>query len=229
MTHATRVLRLRPDDEIVAVDGRGGWYRVRLDYTDRRNASGQILERRRDVGEPSYHLTLAVGLTKQRARFEMLLEKAAELGVGEIVPLITERTERETVRLDRLESKLVAAMKQCGRCRLIGLREPVPFGTFLGEAKADLSLCCHEAADQENHIMGILRKLPIPERIAGLIGPEGGFSQREILEAAEHDFAIVSLAPRRLRTETAAIAVAAAISLTYDSSNTRGTLDEGSE
>ncbi len=214
--HAARVLRAREGDEVVVVDGEGGWYRVRLDHVDRRSAGGWILDRRREVGEPSYHLTLAVGLLKQRARFELLLEKAAELGVSELVPIITAHTERETVRPNRLRGKLIAAMKQCGRSRLVRLREPVAFSDYLDEARADLKLCCHEAMRASKGLVDALRAAAEPSSTSVLIGPEGGFSEEEVEQARSKGWKVVSLGPRRLRTETAAIAAAAAITLTYD-------------
>ena len=92
--HAARVLRVRPGDEIVVVDGVGGWYRVRLDHADRRQVAGAVVERRREVGEPAYHLSVGLAVLKSRSRYETFLEKAAELGVQDVAPLLTERTER---------------------------------------------------------------------------------------------------------------------------------------
>ncbi len=99
--HAVRVLRHRPGDEVIVVDGAGGWYRLCLEQVDRHGVWGRVLETRRDVGEPPYHLTVGLALLKQTARFETFLEKAVELGVSAIVPLLTARTERTHFRLER--------------------------------------------------------------------------------------------------------------------------------
>lgn len=215
--HASKVLRAVSGDVVVVVDGEGGWYRVQLDHVDRSVASGHVIERRREVGEMGYDLTLAVGIIKQRARFEVLLEKAAELGVSAVVPLRTDRTEKDHIRHKRLENKLVAAMKQCGRSRMVTLKEPVTFEEYLMEDAPQLALCCHEAAKPEDHLLGMLRTADLPSEIGILVGPEGGFSQSEIERAKERGWRIISLGPRRLRSETAAIAAAAGVSLVYNS------------
>lgn len=214
--HASKVLRAVSGDVVVVVDGEGGWYRVQLDHVDRSVAAGHVIERRSEVGETGYDLTIAVGIIKQRARFEVLLEKAAELGASAVVPLITDRTEKDHIRHGRLESKLVAAMKQCGRSRLVKLRKPMAYEEYLMEAAPDLALCCHEAARPEDHLLRVLRTADLRPEVALLVGPEGGLSEDEIDRAGERGWRIVSLGPRRLRTETAAIAAAAGVSLAYD-------------
>lgn len=226
--HALKVLRASAGDEIVVVDGVGGWYRVVLDQVAGDTAAGHIVERRHDIGEAPYELTLGFGLIKQRARMEILLEKAVELGVSCAVPLITERTEKDSVRERRLEKVLIAAMKQCGRSRQMFLGDVEPLDVFLTRESFDLALCCHEALQGDARLIDALKKdLPrrvgveeAPSRpsIVALIGPEGGFSPQEIERAAAAGYRLVSLGDRRLRAETAAITVAAAISLVYDHS-----------
>lgn len=214
--HASKVLRAAAGDDITVVDGVGGWYRVRLDHVDRRTAVGHVVERRREVGEPSYHVTIAMGVVKNRARFETFLEKAAELGVAAVVPLVTDRTEREAIRLDRSESKLIAAMKQCGRSRLVQLSEPTGLDEFLSSSEHELGFCFHESAPAERHIARILNASNRKPRIAVMVGPEGGFSDAEVERARSRGWEIASLGPRRLRAETAAIAAAAAVSFAFE-------------
>lgn len=131
------------------------------------------------------------------------------------MPLRTGRTEKDHIRHNRLENKLIAAMKQCGRSRLVKLKAPVSFEEYLGETAPELALCCHEAAKPEDHLLGVLSVVDLPTEVALLIGPEGGFSDDEIERARERAWRIVSLGPRRLRSETAAIAAAAGVSLVY--------------
>lgn len=214
--HASRVLRLGADDELIAVDGEGGWYRVRIEHVDRKVVVGCVVERRREVGEPAYELTLAVAILKQRARWETLVEKAAELGVRSIVPLVTERTERDSIRQERVESKLVAAMKQCGRSRIVHIDAPVSFEQYISTASVDLGLCCHESADPSEHILRVLLDAGAARRVGVLIGPEGGFTDGELDAARGRGWRVVSLAPRRLRAETAAVAAAAAVGFVND-------------
>ncbi len=218
--HATRVLRAAVGDEIIVVDGAAGWYRVEIDHIDRRSVSGHIVERRSNVGEPPYDLVLAFGLIKHRGRFETLLEKAVELGVSELVPLVTERTERERIREERSEGILIAAMKQCGRSRLPRLAEPQPLAEFLTTAAARrpgyLQVICHESATEEDALLPLLTAGNVVRSIVAAVGPEGGFSQGELHSASAAGFKIVSLGSRRLRSETAGIAVATAVMLAHD-------------
>ena len=214
--HATKVLRAAVGDEIIVVDGAGGWYRVAIDHIDRSSVEGHVVERRLDVGEPPYELVLGFGLIKNRGRMEMLLEKSVELGASVLAPLVTSRTERERIRGERSEGKLISAMKQCGRSRLPELLEPVPLDGFLKEhsdaaTADDLLLICHEAASADQHLLAAVGANPAPRRIVVVVGPEGGFSDEEVARAAEAGFEVVSLGGRRLRAETAGIAAAAAL------------------
>lgn len=214
--HVARVLRQQPGDELVVVDGEGGWYHVRLEHVDRRQVVGRIVEVRRDVGEPSYFLSIGMALLKNRSRFETFLEKAVEFGVGQVMPLITERTEREHFKETRAHNILVAAMKQSQRSRLVELAEPVAFGAGLSESGYDLSLLCHEATDRDRHILDALAALPgSGRRVRIWIGPEGGFSDAEVAAAQAAGFEPVSLGPRRLRAESAALTAAAAVMLAH--------------
>ena len=218
--HAVQVLRKRPGDEIVVVDGDGGWYRVRLDQLDRRKAAGKILERRREVGEPVYELSIGLSLLKSRHRFETFLEKAVELGVGEVLPLLTHRTEQRRFRVDRARKILLAAMKQSGRSRLVRLAEPQPLADVLrdnsvapGSGQA-LTLIGHERIAPEHSLSLALAGQPSARTIRILIGPEGGFTEEEVAQARQAGYAPVSLGPRRLRAETAALVVASTVMIT---------------
>jgi len=218
--HAVQVLRKRPGDEIVVVDGDGGWYRVRLDQLDRRKAAGKILERRREVGEPVYALSIGLSLLKSRQRFETFLEKAVELGVGEVVPLMTHRTEQRRFRVERARKILLAAMKQSGRSRLVRLAEPQPLADVLrynnvapGSGQA-LTLIGHERTAPEHSLSLALAGQPSARTIRILIGPEGGFTEEEVAQARQAGYAPVSLGPRRLRAETAALVAASTVMIT---------------
>lgn len=218
--HVSKVLRIGLDDEITAVDGVGGWYRIVLDHINRRAATGRIIEYREGVGEPSFELTLAFALIKRRSRFETFLEKAVELGVSTIAPIVTARTEKEEIRETRSGKVLIAAMKQCGRSRLPHLSDPVPFKTFLKtdyeSAGNDLKLLFHEGAGPEFAIANVLAQDHMGDGVIALIGPEGGFTEDEVETAVNLGYRVVSLGPRRLRAETAAIVASAAIMLTFE-------------
>lgn len=212
--HALRALRLSAGAELIAVDGQGGWYRIVLDHVGRSDAAGHVVERRREVGEPPYRLSMAVGMIKHRGRFETFLEKAVELGVSEIIPLLTERTEKERLRKKRSENILIAAMKQCGRSRLPVLADPTPLEEVL-RRNVGQGLCCHEGSSAS--LLRVLRASALQEDVAILVGPEGGFTDEEVAAARSVGYAVVSLGNRRLRAETAAITAAACLSFVYDS------------
>lgn len=210
--HAVRVLRASVGEEVVVVDGEGGWHRVRLDHLDRQQAQGTVLERRADVGEPSYHLTVGLALLKNPGRFETFLEKAVELGVHTVVPLQTVRTEQPRFKSVRYDHLLIAAMKQCGRSRKVCLTEPRPLSEILAASPA-LSLICHEQADPAQTLPAVLARHPAVRHLRVLVGPEGGFSDDEVRQALAAGYLPVRLGPRRLRAETAALTAAAGVML----------------
>lgn len=211
--HAIRVLRKRPGDEIVVVDGEGGWYRVRLDHVDREAAAGHVVETRREVGEPACVLTIGLAVLKNHNRFETFLEKAVELGVREVIPLLTRRTERAQVKARRAEKILAAAMKQSGRSRLVRLAAPTPLDALCREVPPGARFLCHEQASPDQHITHRLAGLPAAPAMHVLVGPEGGFTDDEVAACQAAGFLPVSLGPRRLRAETAALVAAGAVML----------------
>jgi len=204
--HARSVLRVHEGDVITVVDGEGGWYQIRV--THPRQASGEmvgsIVERRREIGEPDADVTVGIGLLKKRGRFETFAEKAVEVGVRHIVPLRTTRSEKGTLREDRVRKVMVAALKQCRRSWLPTLASPQSLGTLLDATDAERRFLCHgSAADSP-----LAKALQPGEKGAStllLVGPEGGFSSEERNQAQAAGCVPVSLGSRRLRTETAGI------------------------
>ncbi len=202
--HAVKVLRLGVGDEIEVVDGEGGWYRVRLTLVGKREAAGLIAETRRDVGEKSRRVVLALGILGHRDRFEWAVEKAVELGVTDIVPLRSERAAPGGVRPARLENITIAAMKQSLRSRLPRLHDAQTPESVMRLIPGAEVLLAHEAAlDAPSPADAVGRTI---QPIIVLIGPEGGFSDAEVATATQSGAVVVSLGPRRLRAETAAIA-----------------------
>ncbi|MFO8232903.1 MAG: RsmE family RNA methyltransferase [Longimonas sp.] len=209
--HAVRALRHRAGDEIVVVDGVGGWHHVRLAQTGQDQALGTVVRSKREVGEPEAPLVLAVGVLQKRGRYETLVEKAVELGVTTLVPLVTERAERHHIRQDRLRKIMVAAMKQCRRSRLPTLTTPRSLAQVLVRYPRLSAFCCHESGTGRQALVDAVRA-----RTAGMllaVGPEGGFTPREIDLARRAGAGLVQLGPRRLRTETAALAATSAVML----------------
>jgi len=200
--HAVRVLRLKDDEPVVLVDGNGTSALGRLKITDKHAVCARIEERTLHAKERVARIHLAVAPTKQVDRFEWMLEKCTEIGVDRITPLMTGRTERTHLRMDRLRKVMVSAMKQSQRAWLPQLDAPATIAGLLGQAlpaqryfgwcegeHSSLSSAYRTGADA---IM--------------LIGPEGDFTEEEAQLLRAHACQAVGLGKARLRTETAAIA-----------------------
>ncbi|TDI75693.1 MAG: 16S rRNA (uracil(1498)-N(3))-methyltransferase [Bacteroidetes bacterium] len=214
--HAVRVLRMKSGEEAAVVDGAGNWYRIAVEVVGRKNMVGRILEKQLDVGEPDYQLTIGLGMLKSAARFENFIEKAVEFGVSRIIPLITKRTDRARLKDSRINKILITAMKQSGRCRKVLVDPPVKMRKFyktLAESEGEYRGVCHETAPPTAALKLELSTAGMPRKSMILIGSEGGFTDDEIEALEERKFNQLSLGRRRLRAETAAMAVAAAYML----------------
>lgn len=210
--HVRSVLRGREGDEIVVVDGEGGWYRVEITHVAPEQVVGQIVDARRDVREPDIHVTVGLGILKNRNRFETFVEKAVELGVRRIVPLVTEHSERDAIRRDRLQNIMIAALKQCRRSRLPTLDPVRGLNGVVSEETPDRAVICH-GGDTAGPLGSALDDLPSQAHVLLLVGPEGGFSDDEVQRAREAGYIPVSLGSRRLRAETAALAALSGVAL----------------
>lgn len=213
-----RVLRLRPGDRVLLLDGLGSAYEVALTALERERVIGTVERQAPAPGEPSVALTLFVALLRPE-RFEWVLQKGTELGVSAFVPVQCARSlpadradERKLARWRRIVRE--AAEQSC-RGRLPALVEPQPFRpACAATAAADLSLLLWEG--EAEPLRTVLRALSPPRgdhtpSLAVLSGPEGGITPEELTTATEHGIIPVSLGPRILRAETAPIAAAAAI------------------
>lgn len=210
--HLVQVLRARSGDRVLLFNGRGGQYEARLDQVGKREAS-VLIERHLegDGCESALQLTLAQAVSKGD-RMDYTLQKAVELGVSQIQPLITERS---VVRLDagRWDRKLehwrgvtLAACEQSGRTRPPRLLPVLRLAAWLEQPRpAQLCLALAPSASQS------LRALPRSASVGLLVGPEGGLSDAEIALAQQQGFSGIAFGPRILRTETAGVAALAAI------------------
>lgn len=182
----------------------------------------RIVEERREIGESPWRLTLAVAVPKGKA-FETVVEKATELGVAAIVPLTTARVvvRREPGegggRQDRWQRIALAAMKQCGRSRLPGIQDPMRLADLAGRFSGFSAVLIASGPEESRTVESAIRELA-PDRAApgapsllALVGPEGGFTSEEEELAIGAGAAAVTLGPRTLRTETAAVAIAALV------------------
>ena len=212
--HCVRVLRHRTGDEIHVIDGAGTMYRCRLADDDPRGAEAEVLEAFPGWGSHPYRLTLACCPTKNNERYEWFVEKATEVGVDRIVPVIGERSERKVYKTDRAARIALSAAKQSLKARIPEICEPVSVKDFIGKSGDGLKLIayCFEGDTKRISIQEALHACGGRD-ITVLIGPEGDFSPEEARLAVEHGYIPVHLGASRLRTETAAVVAATAVYL----------------
>lgn len=200
--HAIRVLRLRSGSGLTVVDGKGGWFSARILDPNPRACQVELLECQPGTGQPGYTLHLAIAPTKQIDRIEWLVEKATEIGITEITPLLCHHSERREVKTERLLKVAVSAMKQSLKAWHPAINPMVRFDRFLDASRGDSGFIAHCQAGEKKWLD---RPLFGKDPIVILIGPEGDFSEAEIQLARESGFREITLGNSRLRTETAGI------------------------
>lgn len=219
--HAMGVLRLRAGERVGLTDGRGGWYEAEiLPDSSTRECRMRVVARETDYGCRPYKLHVAIAPTKNIDRYEWFLEKATEIGIDRITPLLCEHSERKTVRRERAEKIVLSAVKQSLKAYLPRVDELTPFEEFIASGdtlyKNRLVAYCDEGTPLRERVefFPALRAAGEAGReFCVLIGPEGDFSPGEIAAARQAGFVPVSLGPSRLRTETAGVMAAAAVQL----------------
>lgn len=199
--HIIKVLRKKDTDILFVTNGLGLLFKTEITLASDNKCTVKILSI--EQAEASkYHLHLAVAPTKMNDRYEWFLEKATEIGVHEITPIICDRSERKVVNRERFEKILLTAMKQSNVLFLPKLNEAITFKEFIKHKNNGLQLIAHCEETNKKSLKAVLKA---DENVTLLIGPEGDFSEKEITLAIENQFVAVSLGNTRLRTETAAI------------------------
>jgi len=216
--HCVRVLRHRSGDHICVIDGEGTFYDCTLLDDSPKAASARIDGIQRCWGAHQYDLTMAVCPTKNIDRFEWFAEKATELGIDTIAPVIGEHSERKVLKTDRIRKILLSATKQSLKGAIPHIDEPVSVSDFIRAHKdADelklIAYCFEEEDAPRVSIKSVLEGNDKP--IVVLIGPEGDFSHAEAALALECGFRPVHLGESRLRTETAALTAVEAVYFQY--------------
>ena len=216
--HCVRVLRHRAGDEIDVIDGEGTLYHCRLTDDSPKGAEAQILESKADWNAHPYHFTVGCCPTKNNDRFEWFVEKATELGVDRIVPLIGDRSERKVYKTDRADRIALSATKQSLKARIPVIAEPRSVKSFLKEETDRASLCliayCFEGETKRTSIKQALQHFKGTD-VTVLIGPEGDFSPEEAQLAIDQGYIPIHLGNSRLRTETAAVTAVEAVYLHF--------------
>jgi len=195
--HATRVLRLKINDEIALLDGKGIGYTGQITRLDN-IVSGKILQSFPNLGENNFQIILAPALIK-RDRFELLLEKAVELGVTEIYPVIMDRCVKNKLNLDRCKKLIQSASKQTLRSRFPVIHEPTSLPEIL--KLEGQKVCAMIGEDKSLSQLDLSHKTPV----IVIVGPEGDFSEKEAKLMHQANIRFYSLGERRLRAETASV------------------------
>lgn len=202
--HLGRVLRKQQGEEIFVTDGEGSVYRCKINSLSKGLIDCNIIEKVSSLNEPKIKINLYQSLIKNPDRFEFAVEKAVELGVYAVHPVITEHVINKTTnKTERWQSIALAAMKQSQRCLLPKIYEPVNFAEALTSSNGELRLIADE---KPNELRISISDIQDPfNTIDIFIGPEGGFTAGETELALSHGFKLLALGSRKFRSETAAI------------------------
>lgn len=202
--HMKNVLRLREGVKIRVFNGTGNEFLCEISSSRKNGASLKILEEvSPSAPESQLKLTLAAALLKVD-KFELVIQKAVELGVSKLLPITTKRSD---VKAKNVEQKLarwrkivIESSKQCGRAKLMEIAVPIGFEEFLGSADGSRILFAEKNAEK-------FAEIKRDKKITAVIGPEGGWDDSEIELARKNDFQIITLGGRIMRAETASISI----------------------
>ncbi len=199
--HCCKVLRLKEGEMISIIDGVGGFFSARIVVSHPKRTEVEILDKK-FYHKKSFGIHIAIAPTKNMDRMEWFLEKATEIGVDEITPLLCSHSERKQVNAERMLKILVSATKQSKNMFLPRLNPLCPFEEFVMKAQAEGKFIAH-CVDTDKK--SLLNNCPKNKNVIVLIGPEGDFSDVEIALALSKGFTPVTLGDSRLRTETAGV------------------------
>lgn len=199
--HIIKVLRKKDSDILYVTNGLGHLFKTEITLASDNKCTVKIISFEKSA--PSkFHLHLAVAPTKMNDRFEWFLEKATEIGIHEITPIICDRSERKVINTERFDKIILTAMKQSNVLFLPKLNDAISFKEFIKQKQEGLNFIAH---CEETNKKTLKSALEANQNVTLLIGPEGDFTEKEIELALEANYIPVSLGNTRLRTETAAI------------------------
>ena len=212
--HVVQVLRMQEGEELNLTNVKGNLLTAEITNAHKRNCAVRV-KAASYKPQSEKKVSIAISLVKNASRFEWFLEKATELGVNEIIPLLCERTERQHFRYDRMNGILVSAMLQSQQTWLPLLHEPTKLDDYIRQTAASedttkfIAHCIDEDRQSLSKILsGVEGQIKSSSNRSILIGPEGDFTPNEIELALQHQFIPVTLGETRLRTETAGVAAA---------------------
>ena len=205
--HIVQVLRMQNGEHLQLTNGKGNLFTATITDNNRKKCNVEVIKTI-NYQPPTINVSIAISLLKNTNRFEWFLEKATEIGVSEIIPLVCERTEKTAFKFERMHSILVSAMLQSQQCYLPVLTPPQQLNSkTIEQFKTGQKLIAHcEDGDNKQPLTNKLINQLTDKLI--LIGPEGDFTKEEIELALQNNFTPVSLGNTRLRTETAGVVAA---------------------
>ncbi len=201
--HCIQVLRMKTGEQLQLTNGKGLLCTASIASEDKRK-SVVIIDKTEHIPQPTKQISIAISLLKNITRLEWFLEKATEIGVTHIQPLICSRTEHTRFKTERMQGIVVSAMLQSQQVWLPVLNKPVDFDQYVSQSNWQQKLVAHCEEDKKL----LIRELPLSDQTEILIGPEGDFTAAEIELAIQHNYIPVSLGETRLRTETAGMVAA---------------------
>lgn len=205
--HCIRVLRMQVGEQLQLTSGIGDLYTVEIiDANKNACVVKKINENLKAKNKKQIHI--AISPLKNTNRFEWFLEKATELGISTITPIICKRTEKQHFKFERMQNILIAAMLQSQQCYLPQLLEPIAVNDFIKQANQQTKLIAHCLEEEKKSVKDF-----ISDDVLMMIGPEGDFTSEEIELALELHFVPISLGNTRLRTETAGVVAATLLQL----------------
>lgn len=201
--HAIQVLRMKPPQRLQLTDGAGNLFTAEILDDHKKKCTVKTVERH-ILPKKNKQICIGISLLKNNSRFEWFLEKATEIGVTEIIPLICERTEKQHFRYERMKQIVISAMMQSQQAWLPVLHAPADFAKVISSSVYENKFIAH----CENEMKTPLENLPKGLNTQIVIGPEGDFSKQEIFLALESAYRPVALGDTRLRSETAGVVAA---------------------
>ena len=213
--HIVQVLRMLEGRQINLTDGLGNIYTAEIVEANKKKCTVKIIDTLKQIS-PVKKVCIAISPVKNSSRFEWFLEKATEMGVTEILPLLCERTEKQYLKFDRLRGILISAMLQSQQAWLPILQEPIKFEKFVKQNTSANKFIAHCEEQNKTSLKEITAQLSnqLINNSTILLGPEGDFTKEEIELALQNNFTPVALGNTRLRTETAALVAATLLCIT---------------
>lgn len=214
-SHAVKVLRLQPGDDMMLMDGQGHFYRAIVTMASNHHCMYDIQEALPQERPWKGHIHLVIAPTKLMERMEWMVEKAVEIGIDDITFLDCKFSERRVVKIPRLDKIAISAMKQSRKAWKTNLHEMISFRDFVTTTRDGAKYIAHCYGEiMREGLFQLLQHLPADEDVTVMIGPEGDFSIDEVREAMDNGWHSVHLGQSRLRTETAGLSAVMMAQLT---------------